>query len=224
MTHKTVVELITENHSTRAYLKNEVPDELIIEILETARWTPSQKNTQPWNVEVVKGDSLKKLSDAILDSFRRHEKITPEAELAPKPLFGEYRQRARDCGIALFRLKGITKNDRTARIEHEAENYKFFGAPVVFLFHLHKDLKAGAFLDLGLFMQTILILIRASGLEACPMVSVINYAQAIRSVLLIPDEHILVSAIAFGYGDYSAKVNSFRTNRLSLDEFVRWHK
>jgi nitroreductase len=47
---KTVVK---ERRSIRRFSAEEVPQDLIFEILEAARWAPSWGNTQPWDLYVV---------------------------------------------------------------------------------------------------------------------------------------------------------------------------
>ncbi|MEM3982222.1 MAG: nitroreductase family protein [Thermofilum sp.] len=54
--------LLEGRRSVRKFRAEEVPDELIIKALETARWAPSAKNAQPWRVVVIKSrEVLEKL-------------------------------------------------------------------------------------------------------------------------------------------------------------------
>jgi nitroreductase len=47
-------ELIKSLRSVRQFSEREVPDEVLLDILDTGRWTGSAKNTQPWDLIVVK--------------------------------------------------------------------------------------------------------------------------------------------------------------------------
>ena len=49
--------VIRGRRSIRAYTGEAVPEELIREILDAARWAPSWRNTQAGNVWVLSGDA-----------------------------------------------------------------------------------------------------------------------------------------------------------------------
>ena len=38
----------------RQFSEREIPDDVLLDILDTGRWTGSAKNTQPWDLIVVK--------------------------------------------------------------------------------------------------------------------------------------------------------------------------
>ncbi|MBU7013719.1 MAG: nitroreductase family protein [Theionarchaea archaeon] len=45
---------IMTRRSIRDYQKKSVPDEVLVDILETARWAPSPVNSQPWRFIVIR--------------------------------------------------------------------------------------------------------------------------------------------------------------------------
>jgi len=45
-----ILKEILERHSVRKYKQEEVPEELIKEVIEAARLAPSANNKQPWNL------------------------------------------------------------------------------------------------------------------------------------------------------------------------------
>ena len=47
------VEQMTKVRQARQYLPKEVPDDVLAQLLEVARWTGSSRNTQPWHFIVV---------------------------------------------------------------------------------------------------------------------------------------------------------------------------
>jgi nitroreductase len=49
-------ELIKSLRSVRLFSEREVPDDVLLDILDTGRWTGSAKNTQPWDLIVVKNE------------------------------------------------------------------------------------------------------------------------------------------------------------------------
>ena len=64
--------------SVRAYADEPVSDELITEILDAARWSPSWRNTQAWSVWVVTGDALDHFKDRFKQAVRRDEPAAPD--------------------------------------------------------------------------------------------------------------------------------------------------
>ncbi len=60
-----LMEIIKKRRSVRKYLKKDVPDETIKEIIEAARLAPSAKNLQEWKFIIVKDEEIKeKLCEA----------------------------------------------------------------------------------------------------------------------------------------------------------------
>ena len=49
-----VREAIVNRRSIRKFKEDPIPDELLFEILETARWSPSPGNSQPWRFIIIK--------------------------------------------------------------------------------------------------------------------------------------------------------------------------
>ena len=62
---KSVIEAIKERRSIRKYDTRDVPEDIVINLLETLRWTPSWANTQCWEVIWVKDKDIReKLANA----------------------------------------------------------------------------------------------------------------------------------------------------------------
>jgi len=221
MPNNPILETIRARHCKRAYLQTPVPRELLEEILVAAGEAPSSKNTQPWGVAVVSGKSRDALSDLICAKFDQGESEDPDYIYHNEPLSAEFMQRARECGYGLFELKGIDRHDRRMRLAHNRENFTFFGAPVALFFHLPSDAERGNFLDLGFFMQNLMLGLVGSGLASCPQFSVTSYSQTIRAFLGLQGR-ILVSGMTVGYPDPEALVNTYVPPRLPLGDFVTW--
>jgi len=59
---------ITNRRSIRAFQEKPVPQDLLREIIATACWSPSYKNTQPWQIMVVSGakkEGLSQMTDLV---------------------------------------------------------------------------------------------------------------------------------------------------------------
>ena len=134
-----------------------------------------------------------------------------------------FTERARACGYAIFEHKSIDRHDRAARIEHSRQNFLFFNAPVACIFHLSKTAERGNFLDLGMFMQNVMLGLVPYGLGSCPQASVAGYPDAIREILDLDASRLIVAGMAVGRPDPDAHINSFVPDRLPLEQYVQWH-
>lgn len=214
---------ITARHCQRAYLPTPVPRAVLEAVLRAAAHAPSSKNTQPWQVAVVQGAALTQLSDRLCAAFDADTPPQEDYAYMPTPWPAGFLDRARACGYGLFALKGIERHDRAARRAHDRENFTFFGAPAYLVFHLPADAEPGMFLDLGFFMQNVMLGLVANGLGSCPQYSVVGYPEILRACLQLP-ERVMVAGLAVGYPDPEATVNGYVPERLPLEDYVSWHE
>lgn len=221
MSADALLELMRQRHCKRAFLNKAVPRELLARILSAAAQAPSSKNTQPWQVAVILGDKVQAFSDRLCQLFDADVPQIADYTYTTMPWPEGFLERARACGYGLFALKGIERHDRPARRAHDRENFELFGAPVYLVFHLPADSEPGMFLDLGFFMQNVMLGLVAHGLASCPQFSVASYPDAIREFLGL-EQRWIISGLAVGYPDSSALVNSYVPERLKLDEYVQW--
>jgi len=135
-----------------------------------------------------------------------------------------YLDRRRATGWGLYGTLGIGKGDREASARQHARNYEFFGAPVVLIFTIDRDLETGSWLDYGMFLQNIMIAARACGLHTCPQAALANYPGIVKQHLGINDDKIIVCGMSIGYEDASAAVNRFQPERMAVSEFVTHHE
>ena len=209
-------------HCQRAFLDEAVPRDILEAVLLAAGQAPSGKNSQPWKVTVTAGARRDALSEALCAAYDAGEKGKADYEYSLLPPPAEWMDRARACGYALFDLKGIERKDYEARKAHGRENFTFFGAPVVMIFHLPRGAERGNFLDLGMFMQNVMLGLTAHGLGSCPQFSVAGYADIVRKVLGLAEDRCIVAGMSVGWPDAEAKVNTFVPERLRLGDYVNW--
>ena len=145
-----IIDCINNRHCKRAFLSTPIPTSTLRGVLELSGQAASSKNTQPWQVCVLTGKTLRGLVDSMCDKFDRDDMDSPDYIYMTEPMPESFKSRARECGYKLFDLKGIQRDDYDARKAHFRENYTFFGAPVAFIFHLDKASERGNFLDMGL--------------------------------------------------------------------------
>jgi nitroreductase len=216
------IEAVRGRRSVRRFLTTPVPLGVIREILNEAARAPSGTNIQPWKVHVVAGAARDQLSEAVLEAADADQRCDEYAYM-PATLREPYLSRRRQIGFELYRLYGIERTDLSARKEAALRNYKFFGAPVGIFFTMDSDLLHGSWLDCGMFMQNVMILARAYGLETCPQQAWCEYGRIVHEQLNIPDEQIILSGMAVGYQDPDAPENKLESPRIRDGEFATYH-
>ncbi len=70
-----IIEAIKTRRSVRKYLKKEIPNEILMDILDCARLAPSAHNLQPWRFVVVTDEKTK----AKLTEITRYGKFIKDA-------------------------------------------------------------------------------------------------------------------------------------------------
>lgn len=214
---------ITQRQATRAFLDQSVSETQLRRILELAGHSPSGVNMQPWRVAVVQGDALHQLSEALLTAREQGESEQPDYRYYPDEWFEPYKGRRKENGLALYKALEIGREDHDKRLAAWNNNYRFFGAPVGLLVFVDKRLNKGSWLDLGMFIQTLMLAACNEGLATCPQASLADYPELIRTQLGIDDQMALACGIALGYADPNAPANSYRSTRVAIDAFTSWH-
>jgi nitroreductase len=135
-----------------------------------------------------------------------------------------YLSRRCKVGFDLYARYGIARDDMAARKAAMLRNFDFFGAPVGLFFTMERDMALGAWLDCGMFMQNVMIVARAYGLETCPQQAWCDLGGVVHAQLGIADSHIILSGMALGYADPAAPENGLVSERAGVDEFASWHR
>ncbi len=220
----TVIESLRKRKSVRAFLDKPVEKEKIEQILENAKYAPSGVNMQPWMVCVVSGKKKQQIEKRVIEKFESNQKESMDYQYYPRKWIEPYKSRRKEVGFLLYNALGIKKDDKVKQKEQWKENYRAFGAPVVLYFFMDSSLGKGSFLDYGMFLQSIMLTATQVGLGSCPMASLAEYPSIVKEELNIDKDKILLCGIALGYEDKEAPINSFRTDRISLNEFVRFYE
>ena len=218
-----VADAIRQRISTRAFLPDPVPQELLRELLHVARHSPSGGNLQPWKVHVVTGAARDKLVAAAKAAIAENP-FADESGIAiyPDKLWDPYRSRRFSVGEAMYEKLGIPREDKAARLAHLLRNYEFFGAPAAFFFSLDARFDKGQWAHLGMFMQSLALAAHERGLATCMQEAWAARGKLVREFLDIPDSDAFYCGMAIGFADKSAPVNTLRAARAELDEFVIW--
>src|SRR3984885_3273591 len=200
---------ITSRRSVRAFLPTPVPRAVVEAILDVAARAPSGTNMQPWRGYVLAGSAKQALCDAVQSAFDRQEPgHTQEVQYYPDSFFEPYLSRRRAVGWDLYGLLGIARGEAAKMKAQHRRNFQFFDAPVGLVFTIDRRLATGSWLDYGMFIQNVMTAARARGLDPCARAAWTRYHCAIRPVLGLAPEEVVVCGMALGHADPHAPENA----------------
>ncbi len=212
-----VTDAIKSRISVRAFKPDSLPEALVREILDVARYAPSGGNLQPWKVIVVAGAER----DAVAALAQKH---MPGAEddrpVYPANLWEPYRTRRFKVGEDMYELLGIPRENKPARLMHLAQNFQFFGAPVGLFFVIDKGMGHGQWAHLGMFMQSVALAALERGVQSCMQEAWARLRAPLAAHFGLRDDEMIYCGMALGYADVSKPVNTLRSDRAPVDEIA----
>jgi nitroreductase len=220
-----VRQVLAERRSIRKFKPDPVPESLIREILDEARWSPSWGNTQPWEFYVVTGEPLEKFKKANLKSLDEGAASVPDIKM-PDNWIEPLKKRYSGVGKSTLEALEIRRDDAQARAEYARFMYRLFEAPCLIVGCIDKRSASTeyAMFDLGLISQSICLLAHNRGMGTCLMACAVRHPEALREILPNAENKLLAVGIALGYPDTEAAINRFKRARAPLDEIVTWVK
>ncbi|WP_339826445.1 nitroreductase [uncultured Parasphingorhabdus sp.] len=218
-----VTEAVTSRRSIRQFLDKPVDKAVLESVLKTAQRSPSGGNTQPWNAVIVGGDELTRITAAI----KAKAATAPMGEnmeyaIYPKNLDGRYEEQRRSVGREMFNSIGLERGDSAGRIAQMARNWDSFDAPVQLFTYTRKYMGPPQWSDMGMWLQTVMLLLREAGLDSCSQEIWAMYGTHMRELLGISDDHIFFCGMAIGYRDPDAPINNFDVSRVPISDVVEF--
>lgn len=211
-----VSDAVAARMSVRAFRPDVPPAAVVREILEAAARAPSGGNLQPWRVYALAGEPLAQLKAEVAANPMGE---AMEYDVYPPDLWEPFRTRRFRNGEELYASVGIPREDKPARLRQFARNGEFFGAPVGLFFCLDRKVGPPQWSDVGMYMQTVMLLATERGLDTCAQEYWARYPQTVAKAVGLPDDHMLFSGMALGWRDETAPINGFRSTR---DPFETW--
>jgi nitroreductase len=216
-----VDDAITSRRSVRRFLPAPVPRETVRHILDVSSRAPSGHNVQPWRVYALAGEPLQRLCADILQAARDDPQAhQPEYEYYPTEWHEPYIGRRRKIGYDLYASLGIARDDAPRREAQMLRNYQFFDAPVGLLVTLDRRLETGSYMDLGMFIENILVAARGQGLHTCAQAAFAWFHGIVRQHLPLSEHEVLACGIALGEEDTAAPENRLVTMREPAEAFT----
>lgn len=212
-----VSDAVSTRASIRKFTDQPISDELISTLLEKAARAPSGGNLQPWRVYVLNGDRVTDFLGHVA-SYDGEEQA--EYAIYPADLKSPYRDSRFKVGEDMYALLGIPRDDKPARFAHLARNFEFFGAPTGLFCYIDRCMGPPQWSDLGMFLQTFMLLAREAGLDTCAQEAWAARPKMVNAYINAPEELMLFCGMALGYRDPDAPVNTLVSDRAPLDEWA----
>ena len=224
-----VVQAIKERKSIRAFKPDQVPLDLLKEILEQAMRAPSWANTQPWEFAVVTGKKLK----AIQESFVKRgaadlENLQSEVHRPydfPEPYM------SRIIKMQIKERRGRTSELTPEEMEERMlTNFRHYGATTCIYLLIgrnylmqEKGINVWGMYDSGSVAQNIMLLAVNYGLGTIAQAMAVVYPDIIHEELGIPQNKLIALGIAIGYPDWKNDINEDYRDREPLDTMAKFY-
>jgi len=216
-----VSKAVLSRKSTRAFLDTPISNSLLADLLKKASRAPSGGNLQPWKVFVINESSMKAFLK-FQEDWNEPEKTS--YDIYPKNLKEPYRTSRYEVGEQMYSILGISRDDKVARVNQVMKNFKFFGAPAAIFCYVDKQMGPPQWSDLGMFLQTFMLLATEVGLDTCAQEAWSIKETSVSSFFNIQHENdILFCGISIGYADKKDPLAEMRTSRRPLEEWAYFY-
>lgn len=234
----TFEEVNSKRRSVRDFKNTPVSNEILNQIFEEALEAPSSSNTQPFKIVVAKDETLKDIGKALTHKFNVSQKLLKQnifkkiytaykhklkVNSTYKTLQGKYpgiyQERRVKTGIGLYKVLGITREDKKARNKNMARNFSFFDAPVAIWIFVDPKMGYTALVDAGLFMQNLMLATTSKGLGTCAQGALNLWREPVDKHFNVPEGFELVCGISLGYpSDHN--VNNYRPEKITVKDLL----
>ena len=214
-------DILSTRYSVRAFKKDPVDQALLEEVFALAQKSPSNCNVQPWQTYVVSGEKKDQLKNKLIAEVMKQQPPSPDFDwkIAYQ---GIHRERQFGSANALYSAMGIERDDKMKRNMAMLRNWAFFDAPHVAFFTMDKYLGIMGAVDIGIYAQTLTLLLKERGIDSCMQGALGQFPDAVRDFLNIPEERGILFGMSFGYENNDNDANQARTERATLTDAVEF--
>ncbi len=217
-----VYEAVTTRRAVRGFTDEPVSKEVLQRVLSAAAWSPSGSNLQPWHVCVMTGAPLARLKKLAVERVAAGEPWDDrEFVMYPPALKAPYSERRSAFGRERYSALGIAREDWEARQRAAIGNWDCFGAPAALFCFIDRDLGMPQWADVGMYLQTVMLLLRAEGLHSCPQMAWSQVRKTVADALSPPDELILFCGMSIGYEDPTVELHPHGSGTARRDGHFR---
>ncbi|MDB4059465.1 nitroreductase [Gammaproteobacteria bacterium] len=212
-----VSEAVESRQSIREYLEKPVDNNIIKEILEKSARAANGGNLQPWKICVINKKSMK---DFLKQQSEWTEPETSAYDIYPPKLKEPYRTSRYELGEQMYSLLGIEREDKEGRFIQVLRNFEFFGAPAAIFCFVDKQMGPPQWSDLGMFLQTFMLLAQEAGLDTCAQEAWSMKQESVSDFFKVDSETMVFCGMAIGYKDPDATINQLRSERRPVDDWA----
>ena len=212
-----VSEAVESRQSIREYLEKPVDNNIIKEILEKSARAANGGNLQPWKICVINKESMK---DFLKQQSEWTEPETSAYDIYPPKLKEPYRTSRYELGEQMYSLLGIEREDKEGRFMQVLRNFEFFGAPAAVFCFVDKQMGPPQWSDLGMFLQTFMLLAQEAGLDTCAQEAWSMKQESVSDFFKADSETMVFCGMAIGYKDPDATINQLRSERRPIDDWA----
>ena len=224
-----VVQAIKERKSIRAFKPDQVPLDLLKEIIEQAMRAPSWANTQPWEFAVATGGKLKAIQDAFVKrgavSMEDLQSEVPRPYDFPEPYISRIQK------MQVKERRGRTTELTPEEMETRMlTNFRHYGATTCIYLLIGKNylqqkegINVWGMYDSGSVVQNIMLLAVNYGLGTIAQAMAVVYPDIIHEELSIPQDKLVALGIAIGYPDWDNEINKDFRDREPLDTMAKFY-
>jgi nitroreductase len=212
--------VVRERRSVRGFLPTPVPAETLRRVFEMAQLAPSNCNVQPWRSYVASGKTRDRVRELLLERVDSQVRPAYDFSASANSFEGDYRKLQVECAVALYSEMGIGRDDRAGRFRAVRRNFELFDAPHVVFVGMLKSFGVQVAIDVGIYLQTLMLSMTAHGIACCPQGALRNHPAVVRELFDVPDEIGILCGISFGYEDPNVPANRTRVPRSPLDANV----
>jgi nitroreductase len=200
-------------------LDTPVPQEVLNRVFALAQRTPSNCNIQPWKVFVASGDTRDRIRSKMIEDITSGVAPNQDYEY-PGKFEGEYRTRQVDCAVAMYSEMGIGRDDKEGRMRASLRNFELFDAPHVAFIGMDKVFGTTVGLDVGMYIQTLMLAMTAHGIASCAQGSMRSYPDLVREAFPGNEDIRILVGLSFGYEDQDVPANNTRIDREDISASV----
>jgi len=214
--YRTLKEVVLGRRSVRRFLPDPVPEEDVLEMLECARWAPSDTNQQPWRFVVITSrDTIRRAEEICWEEIARLQEravALHRPDVAKKlKVFGRYAAVFAEAPVLVL----LVGEPYRSRFTEEIFRPLFSDEEMASLAR-EESLKS-----VSLAAQNLLLAAHALGYGACAMTGPVILAERRLAELVgLDPEQFIVLAVALG----RPAVQPEGPGRRPLDELVSWRR
>jgi nitroreductase len=212
-----VTEAVLKRKSIRAFKSDPISNEVIRLLLEKSSRAPNGGNLQPWRIYVLNNESLK---DFLAFQENWSEPETPAYDIYPEKLKEPYRTSRYELGEQMYKILNIPRDDKEGRLNQVMKNFQFFGAPAAIFCFVDKQMGPPQWSDLGMFLQTFMLLAQEAGIDSCAQEAWSIKADSVHSFVRAGKDEMLFCGLALGYKDNKDPINDLQSERRPIDEWA----